>query len=279
MDVSVITAAHNASEDIERAIRSVAAQSLKPAEHIVIDDGSVDETAEIVRELQRQIPHLVLIQQERRGAGAARNAGIVHAKARFVAFLDADDYWSEQKLEAQIAFMRETGAAFSYGDYEAVDAMTGFVLGRYCAPDEVSYAELLRGCPIGCLTVAFDQAVLGKQYMPEVRRGQDWALWLTLTRSGTVARRYPGCYASYRLSKRSLSSSKLAKVGDVYRIYRKQEGFGHLQSIRCMLPHLWSAMTKRPVPIETVEKGEFSTEAGLPAPDDAKPRAPVRSFE
>ena len=245
-DVAVITAACNSAAVIERNIRSVATQSLPPAEHIVVDDGSSDDTAAIVLALQRELPHLRLIRQENAGAAAARNAGIRAATARYVAFLDSDDYWSEQKLETQVGFMAAQDVTFSYGAYDTVDAATGAPLGRQDAPERVTYAELLRGCPIGCLTVAFDQSVLGKRYMPDVRRGQDWGLWLALTRDGAVARRYPGCHAVYRRSKHSLSSGKLAKVADIYRIYREQERLGAARSIRYMLPHIYGALSKRP---------------------------------
>jgi teichuronic acid biosynthesis glycosyltransferase TuaG len=246
-EVSVITAAYNSASVIERNIRSVGTQSLKPAEHIIVDDGSVDDTAAIVHRLQHEFPHLRLVRQQNGGAALARNAGIAMATARYVAFLDSDDFWSERKLETQIGFMAAHDVLFSYGDYDAVDTTTGTLLGRHAAPERVTYADLLRGCPIGCLTVAFDQKALGKQYMPDVRRGQDWGFWLALTRDGTTARRYPGCHAYYHYSKGSLSSAKFEKVADIYRIYREQERIGPVRSAWYMVPHVFGALTKQAV--------------------------------
>jgi glycosyltransferase involved in cell wall biosynthesis len=246
-EVSVITAAFNSASVIERNIRSVGAQSLKPLEHIIVDYGSVDDTVSVARSLQREFPHLRVIRQQNRGAGAARNAGIATAAARYVAFLDSDDCWLENKLEAQIGFMAANDVVFSYGEFEAVDAVTGTSLGRHGAPERVTYADLLHGCPIGCLTAAFDQSALGKRYMPEVRRGQDWGFWLALTRDGTTAHRYPGCHAVYHQSTSSLSSRKLGKVADVYRIYREHERVGLVRSVFYLFPHVLSALTKRPV--------------------------------
>lgn len=243
--VSVITAAYNSAGVIERNIRSVAAQSLAPAEHIIVDDGSVDDTAIIVERLRRQYRHLRLVRQSHAGAAGARNAGIDAASGRYVAFLDSDDTWSEPKLEAQVSFMAANQIAFSYGDYRAVDAASGQEICRYTAPERVRHAELLRGCPIGCLTAAFDQVRLGKRYMPDVRRGQDWGLWLELTRNGTVAHRYPGCHATYYRVPGSLSSRKFAKVADIYRIYRQQERFGRIRSLRYLLPHVFGSIANR----------------------------------
>jgi teichuronic acid biosynthesis glycosyltransferase TuaG len=250
VEVSVITAAFNSAGVIERNIRSVGSQSLQPKEHIIIDDGSVDDTAAIAAGLRREFPHLRIIRQDNGGAARARNAGIEAATGRFVAFLDSDDTWSEHKLDSQIRFMSENAVAFSYGDYEEIESETGKVLGRHEAPLQLTYSELLHGCPIGCLTVAFDQTALGKRFMPDVRRGQDWGFWLELTRDGTVGRRYPGCHACYHRAGGSLSTAKFSKAADIYRIYREQEQFGPVRSLYYLFPHVLGAWTKRPVKTE-----------------------------
>lgn len=244
--VSVITAAFNAAGVIERNIQSVAAQSLVPTEHIIVDDGSVDDTVRAVERLSERWPHLRLVRQKHGGAARARNAGIEAAQGRYVAFLDADDTWTKPKLEAQVSFMSANQVLFSYGDYRAMDVAANREIGRYTAPDHITHAQLLRGCPIGCLTAAYDQSQLGKRYMPDVRRGQDWGLWLELTRDGTVARRYPGCHATYFRVPGSLSSRKLAKAVDIYRIYRRHEHLGRLRSLRYLLSHILTAFASQP---------------------------------
>ena len=244
VEISVITAAYNSASVIERNIRSVGRQSLQPSEHIIIDDGSTDDTASIAQSLQNEFPLVRVIRQANGGAARARNAGIAEATGRFIAFLDSDDEWTGQKLSSQIEFMLSADVPFSYGDYDAVDASSGELLGRFESPPELTYSDLLTGCPIGCLTVAFDQKALGKRFMPEVRRGQDWGLWLELTRRGIKGQRYPGCHAVYYRAKNSLSSAKLRKAADIYRIYRSQEKLGFLQSLNYLQRHVFSAMMK-----------------------------------
>lgn len=246
VEVSVITAAFNSAGVIERNIRSVGSQSLQPKEHIIIDDGSIDDTAAIAEGLRREFPYLRIIRQANGGAARARNAGIEAATGRFVAFLDSDDAWSENKLASQIGFMAANDLLFSYGDYLDIDTTSSAVLGRHEAPERLTYADLLRGCPIGCLTVAFDQAALGKRFMPDVRRGQDWGFWLELTRDGAVGRRYPGCHAYYHRARGSLSAAKFSKAADIYRIYRQQEQFGRARSLYYLYSHVLGAWTKRP---------------------------------
>ena len=97
--VAVVIPAYNAERSIVRALDSVLSQTLPPSEIIVVDDGSVDGTAALVESFGEKVR---LIKQPNSGAAAARNTGLAHASASFIAFLDADDYWRPQKLEAQM---------------------------------------------------------------------------------------------------------------------------------------------------------------------------------
>jgi hypothetical protein len=89
--------------------------------------------------------------------------------------------------------------------------------------------------------------MLGKRFMPDVRRGQDWGFWLELTRDGAVAERYPGCHAYYHRASDSLSSAKIGVLVDIYRIYRKQERIGLVRTLYYLFFHVIAALTKRPV--------------------------------
>lgn len=102
--ISVVIPAYNAGDYIARTVQSVLSQTSPPDEIIVIDDGSADDTAAVVRSLGDRIQ---LIRQENAGASAARNAGIQAAKGNWIAFLDGDDEWIPQKLELQINHLQK----------------------------------------------------------------------------------------------------------------------------------------------------------------------------
>jgi hypothetical protein len=104
---SVVIPLHNKCEYIARAIDSALAQSLSPVEVLVIDDGSTDASAEVVRHCPD--PRVRLIQQANAGPGAARNTGLQHARGDWVAFLDADDWWWPDHL-AELALLRQEQA-------------------------------------------------------------------------------------------------------------------------------------------------------------------------
>jgi glycosyltransferase involved in cell wall biosynthesis len=98
--VSVVIPAHNSQPYIVAALDSILAQQHRPLEILVVDDGSTDSTAQIVR---GYAPEVRLIEQNQRGHPAARNTGIHAAAGEFLGFLDHDDLWSPDKLDRQIA--------------------------------------------------------------------------------------------------------------------------------------------------------------------------------
>jgi glycosyltransferase involved in cell wall biosynthesis len=107
--VSVIIPAFNRANVIKRAIRSVAAQSFRDFDVIVIDDGSTDATEAAVKEVS--FPSLRIVKHSgNRGAAAARNTGITEATGRFIAFLDSDDIWNADKLARQISALERVSA-------------------------------------------------------------------------------------------------------------------------------------------------------------------------
>jgi succinoglycan biosynthesis protein ExoO len=100
MGFSVLIPAYNVSGIVERAIRSAAAQTTPPLEILVIDDCSTDDTVEVVNALRREIPSLRLLSTPANGGpAAARNVGLLEAKADWIALLDSDDAWRPGRLE------------------------------------------------------------------------------------------------------------------------------------------------------------------------------------
>jgi len=98
----VILPVFNGECYISEAIESVLAQTYSPAEILVVDDGSTDGTAQILEDYSRRETRVLAFRQENQGIGAARNCGVAHARGEYLAFLDADDLWGENKLEMQV---------------------------------------------------------------------------------------------------------------------------------------------------------------------------------
>ncbi|MGD9383394.1 MAG: glycosyltransferase [Desulfobacterales bacterium] len=102
--ISVIIPTYNRGWIIKEAIDSVMAQNYRDFELIIVDDGSTDNTSDILNSYHGDI---LVFRQENRGVSAARNRGIVEASGRFIAFLDSDDLWLPQKLFRQVEFFNK----------------------------------------------------------------------------------------------------------------------------------------------------------------------------
>lgn len=127
-DVSVVIPAYNAEETILRAIHSVASQSVKAREIIVIDDGSTDSTTAVVEKeiaMEGWMTPIRLTTKENLGPSKARNLAIKKAKGQYIAFLDADDEWHPQKLARSMEELRKSGATMV-----AHDVIHQYPLGR-----------------------------------------------------------------------------------------------------------------------------------------------------
>jgi glycosyltransferase involved in cell wall biosynthesis len=111
--VSVILPVYNRESSIERAVRSVLAQTYRPLELIVVDDGSTDGTRDLLRTLGSDIR---VVTQPHAGAYVARNFGVRHARGEFIAFADSDDAWLPHLLAAEVPLMKRPEVGLVFGD-------------------------------------------------------------------------------------------------------------------------------------------------------------------
>ena len=112
--VSVIIPAYNRAGLIGETIECMIRQSLPPHELFVIDDGSTDDTVQVVQSFGKRVR---LISQFNAGPGAARNAALAHATGEFVQFIDSDDLATRDKLALQASALTKTGADVAYGPW------------------------------------------------------------------------------------------------------------------------------------------------------------------
>ena len=185
-DVSVITPAYNARATIARTLASIAAQTLRPREVIVVDDGSTDDTVAVAEGFAPRMQGIALkiLRQENQGAGVARNRAIRAASGTWLAFLDADDEWLPAKLERCMAELARHGADMAVHDYIRVENGNSRTIdcARHCPPGTDPFvAQLVYGF-ISSTTVVVrrDRVCHVGGFDPGLRSGHDYELWLAL---------------------------------------------------------------------------------------------------
>ncbi|MGM8924321.1 glycosyltransferase family 2 protein [Enterobacter hormaechei subsp. steigerwaltii] len=178
--VSIIMPSYNSSKTIISSIQSVLAQKYEDWELLITDDCSSDDTLEIILSFSKKDERIKVFSFDNNyGAGAARNNSIEKANGRYIAFLDSDDMWHEDKLTKQVDFMLTGHYGLTYTAYSKIN-VDGQVKKQIKPPAQVNYNELLKSNVIGCLTAMYDVKMLGKVYMPLIRKRQDMALWLNI---------------------------------------------------------------------------------------------------
>ena len=242
--VSVITPTFNSSAFVREALQSVCNQTVQDWEHIVVDDCSQDNTREILREKAGSEQRLRLFfLNVNCGPAQARNAGISAARGRYIAFLDSDDLWEPDKLALQLQAMQESGTAFVYGAYyRMVEGSSKKTL--IPVPGSIDYQGLLNSTVIATLTAMYDTKKLGRVLMPEIRKRQDYALWLKLLRMTPRAHGVAQPLGTLRKRPGSLSSNKLNSMYYTWRVYRKCESLSMVRSLYHFCNYAWRAFKK-----------------------------------
>lgn len=234
--VSVVIPCYRCKATLRRAIASVAAQSKRPVEVVLIDDGSDDGSLALLRDAQHEFGEAwvkVIALGENRGAGAARNAGWNVATGKYIAFLDADDTWHPRKIEIQYAFMESNPGVALCGhahariaDGEPLDRPPGSPGHR-----AVSRAQLLLSNRFITPSVMLKRD-LPHRFLEGARHMEDHLLWLEIASSGAQVARlneplafiYKKPFGESGLSAH-LFAMERAELGN-YRLLRKKRAIG-----------------------------------------------------
>ena len=207
--VSTIIPAYNAATTIGSTLASLRAQTFTNWEAIVIDDGSTDNTADTVNAIDD--PRIRVIRYPNAGQAEGRNRGIQWAKGDFIAFLDADDWWTPEKLDDQVkALQRHRAAAVAYSWTDYVNGENQLLHpGFHSGPSGHVYEELLRNNFIenGSNPLVQRSAIeaIGG-FDSSLIPAEDWDYWLRLAHKFPFVA-IPKVQVRYRVSATSSSAS------------------------------------------------------------------------
>lgn len=226
--VSVIMPVYNGRKYIRQAVDSVFVQDV-PLELLVIDDGSTDGTKEELTPYMERGDFRYLKNHENMGAAGSRNRGVREAKGRYIAFLDADDWWEKGKLKSQLALLKHTGYVLCSTGRELMKP-DGTSAGKYIPVKQtITYRELLKHNSINCSSVLAEREAVLRFPMEHDDSHEDYITWLKILREYGCAAGINRPYLKYRLSEGGKSRNKLKSAAMTYQVYRYM-GYGRLKS-------------------------------------------------
>jgi len=242
--VSIITPVYNAAEWLPETLACVQAQTLADWEHLLVDDGSTDESVAIIEAAAQQDARIHLLRTTKNGGPSrARNLAIESAGGRYLAFLDADDLWLPEKLARCIESIREHGHCFIYHDYRHISS-NGALIGPLIQAPEVLNLETLhtkRGHG-GCLSFVLDRTQISGFRFPDPcpYLHEDFCAWLSLVKSGHIGHRLAADLGRYRLSPQSRSGNKWKAAIETWRIYRHASKLPRLRAAHWWMQYAWN---------------------------------------
>lgn len=209
-EISVIVPAYNAGKTILETIQSILQQSFQDFELIVINDGSTDNTLEVLKQVEDQ--RLKVISYKNAGLPTARNRGISISIGKFLSFIDADDLWTPDKLQLQLVALQSkpnTGAVYSWTANMRDDGQTvAFVQGCSSLVEGNIYPELLLGNFIGSgSNILVRREVIESVgcFEPTLKSFEDWDFYLRVAAKWDFAV-VPRNQILYRKTSGSMSS-------------------------------------------------------------------------
>ncbi|AYL98432.1 glycosyltransferase family 2 protein [Mucilaginibacter celer] len=243
--ISIITAAYNCAAYIADTIRSVQNQTVGDWEMIIIDDNSTDDTLSIIKaEAAADSRIKYLVNESNLGPAKTRNRGIELAAGKYLAFLDGDDLWLPGFIETSLNFMQAHNYPFVFASYKRVDEELNPLYTDFIVPEKVNYHSLLKTCPISCLTAVMDIERIGKFYMPDIQKRQDYGLWLSILKKIDYAYGIAEPLAVYRIRKNSVSRNKYKAMLYVWKVYRDVEKLNMVYSAWLMVNYVINGLRK-----------------------------------
>ena len=227
--ISVIIPYHKKISFIKKSLNSALNQTYQNKEIIIIfDDNNQEELKKIRLFIKRKKNIKLIINSKNLGAGLSRNKAAKVAEGKYLAFLDADDFWKNNKLSYQISIMKKLNIKISHTSYFIINENNKIVERRKAKLSQ-NYNDLLNSCDIGLSSVIIEKKLFLKNKFSSNTK-EDYAAWLKISKKIPIygIKKY---LLFWRKTKNSLSSNIYQKIIDAFDIYYNKEKFGLIKSI------------------------------------------------
>ena len=228
--ISVIIPYHKKISFIKKSLNSALNQTYQNKEIIIIfDDNNQEELKKIRLFIKRKKNIKLIINSKNLGAGLSRNKAAKVAEGKYLAFLDADDFWKNNKLSYQISIMKKLNIKISHTSYFIINENNKIVERRKAKLSQ-NYNDLLNSCDIGLSSVIIEKKLFLKNKFSSNKTKEDYAAWLKISKKIPIygIKKY---LLFWRKTKNSLSSNIYQKIIDAFDIYYNKEKFGLIKSI------------------------------------------------
>jgi len=232
--VDIILPNYNKGHFLKETIDSVLSQTYKNWNLIIIDDNSNDISRNILEKFNSKNIIKILLKKNK-GVSFCRNLGIRLSKGKYISFLDADDYWSQNKLKEQVFFMEESNHVFTYTNY------TPFIIKnnkkifkkQITAPNSFNFDQFVKNTSIGMSSVIIKRSILGAIRFPKVKICEDYYFKCQILKKN-IAIKFNKNTMFYQISNKSLQSNNLSNFYWVWFINKNYNNFSFFKNLKSL---------------------------------------------
>ena len=234
--VDIILPNYNKDKYLEECINSIISQTYDNWKLYIIDDDSKDNSKKIINKFKNSnIINTFLYKNK--GVAFCRNLGIRLSNSKYISFIDSDDYWTQTKLEEQIAFMEKFNHVFTFTDYTSfvVKNDSKILEKKIVTPDSFNYDQFINNTSISMSSIIIRRSILGTIKFPSVDICEDYSFKCELLKKGNIAVKCDQNSMFYRISKNSLQSNKFKNLYWVWNINKKYNQLTFIKNLKSLL--------------------------------------------
>jgi len=243
--IDIIIPVYNSEKYIQNTIMSVLNQTYKYWRLIIVDDGSTDNTRQILYKLYKKYRNkkkiIILKNDVNKGQALSRNLGLKFSTSKFVSFLDSDDFWDKNKLKSQIKFMMSNNYDFTYTDYKIIKNNK---ITTIKVPDYFDYKKFIHNSSINTCSIILKKKIIKNIYFKNLRFSEDYFFKCQILKKNINAYRCPGLYAYYLIRDNSLQSNRFSVLISLWIINKNLNKLNFINNIISILAISFNSLRK-----------------------------------
>ena len=231
--VDVILPNYNKGQFLKESIESVITQTYRNWKMYIIDDHSTDNSLEILNNYSNFKNINIIKLNKNKGPSFCRNYAMRVSKSKYIAFIDSDDSWSNNKLEKQIKFMEENNFTFTYTDYTPLFEINGKrkIKKKTFLKDYFNFETFIKNSSINTTTMIISRSILGTHRFQKIKLLEDYLFKCKLFKSKNVARKFGEDLAIYRILTKSRSSQRIKNIYWLWHVNKNYNKLNFLENL------------------------------------------------
>ncbi len=247
INIDIIMPNYNKGIFIDAAIKSVISQSFKNWKLFIVDDNSSDNSRDIILKYKKNKKIKIFFLKNNKGPSYCRNLAIKKSKAKYIAFLDSDDYWTKEKLSSQLNFMIKNKFYFTFTDYVPVLDYIDYKkkLKSTKIITKFTFEEFVNNSSINTSTMILERKLINKIKFRNVKLMEDYIFKCELMKKSNKSFiKFPKATAIYRIVQKSRSSKKFSNLINLWKLNKKYNKLNFFKNTISLLSISFNSIKK-----------------------------------